>query len=94
MNDTCGKALNDTLSFIDNSTSTIYRCNLIDSLYNQSPYQEFQLKGYKDFYMKMAGYVQLIVNLGISVESTYQTLLQDKPDQYVEVQKMYGPTIQ
>ena len=54
-NNTCGKALNDTLSFID--FNTIPKCNLIELLYNESPYEEFQLKGYRDFYMKMAGYI-------------------------------------
>ena len=79
---------------ITNETHVDPRCNLIHRLYNQSPYEEFQLKGYRDFYMKMGGYVQLLVNLGLTIQSTYESYDMNKTDQYVEVQKMYGSSIQ
>jgi len=54
-------------------------CFITEHFYQNSPKHEFEFKGHREYYMEMAGFVQLIANLGMIVESTYQsTKLQDQ----------------
>lgn len=54
-------------------------CNIIDILYEASPYgPEGNMRpytGYRDYYMQVAGYTEVISAIGLTILSTYESFI-------------------
>jgi predicted glycosyltransferase involved in capsule biosynthesis len=71
----CQQSLNYTLALLTNNTSLIpENCYITEHFYEESPYDMFKFRGFQDYYMELAGYTHLVANLGIIVESFYQSV--------------------
>jgi len=86
----CSQSLHVMIGFLDQQY--LKRCNLIRELYDESYYaaQHLFYKGYRDYYMQAAGSTQLLANLGLIVDSAYQTFKADDEEAYKAEQSRFG----
>ena len=86
----CIDTLSSMISFLDQYY--LKNCNLIEELYDMSYYspQKMFFKGYRDYYMRAAGNTQILANLALIIDTTFQSFRSNDKQEYKDEFQRFG----
>ena len=82
-----------SLIYFLNGDCPVDACNMYNRFYDKSPCNGYNMTGYADYIMNNGGYIQMLANVGLIIQSTY-TAFSNPTDEtaYQVVQKEFdGP---